>query len=555
MALRTYGSLQWFGGHRNKFILDVEPHVSIRFKNLFPQVAKNKSPIEIAHSPLTCKDILWFMERYPLNMDEETYKTLTQGTKDFDDKVAKLEEILLPNRVFKKSTLVKEPRDYQKTAIELCVANGALLCADDVGLGKTIVGIGVIVEAGQFPAMVVCQTHLPTQWKEKLSEFAPHLTVHIVKSRKMYTLPPADVYIMGYSKLMGWSEAAAVGTFKTIVFDEIQELRNHGSEKYQTAEQFVGKAKTILGLSATPIYNYGGEIYSVMNIVKPECLGNWWDFSREWGHASFGEKLKIKDPKALGTFMRENYLMIRRTRKDVARELPPVNKVIHNVEYDENLANKSEKELQEIARRVISGSFIERGMAARELDIKARMITGIAKAQGVAEYVKILLENNEKVLLVGWHRAVYDIWMKELKEYNPLLYTGSESPTQKEKTKSNFISGKSNLMILSLRSGIGLDGLQDVCDLVVFGELDWSPGVHEQVIGRVHRDGQQAQVTALFLITENGTDPLMVDILGLKSSQAQGIMNPTNEIEMNVSDDERLKKLARSILERGKNDK
>src|SRR5690606_13966814 len=174
-------------------------------------------------------------------------------------------------------------------------------------------------------------------------------------------------------------------------------------------------------------------------------------------------------------------------------------------------------------------------------DSMARMITGVAKAHGVADYVKLLLENGEKVLLAGWHRSVYDIWLKELKEYNPVMYTGSETPIQKNKSKEAFVNGESQLMIISLRSGVGLDGLQSVCNTVIIGELDWSPAVIEQLIGRVRRDGQESQVTAIYLMSNNGTDPLMVDLLGLKASQADGIMNGNKGVMQTVTDDERIK--------------
>jgi hypothetical protein len=183
--------------------------------------------------------------------------------------------------------------------------------------------------------------------------------------------------------------------------------------------------------------------------------------------------------------------------------------------------------------------------------MQARMMTGVAKAKGAAAYVRMLVESGESVLLLGWHRDVYDIWLKELSDLNPMMYTGSESPAQKERSRLAFMSGETKILILSLRSSVGIDGLQLASSLLVFGELDWSPGVHEQVVGRLRRDGQASQVTALFLVADGGTDPLMVDILGLKASQADGVMNPhEKEITEVSADDERIKRLARQILER-----
>jgi len=99
-----------------------------------------------------------------------------------------------------------------------------------------------------------------------------------------------------------------------------------------------------------------------------------------------------------------------------------------------------------------------------------------------------------------------------------------------------------------LRSGVGLDGLQGVCSSVVFGELDWSPAIHEQVIGRLRRDGQDDQVQAYFCIAQQGSDNSMVSVLGLKSAQSQGITDPFAAPTVTESDNSRIKQMARNFL-------
>ncbi|MDD4970825.1 MAG: C-terminal helicase domain-containing protein [Paludibacter sp.] len=145
----------------------------------------------------------------------------------------------------------------------------------------------------------------------------------------------------------------------------------------------------------------------------------------------------------------------------------------------------------------------------------------------------------------------YKILLEELAEYHPVMYTGTESSTQKEKSKQAFLNGETNCFIISLRSGIGLDGLQARCNTVVIAELDWSPKVMEQLIGRVDRDGQQEQVTAIFLVSDCGSDPLIIDMLGVKSSQSHGILNPLDsEIQEQYTDETRIKLLAQKYLEK-----
>jgi len=86
--------------------------------------------------------------------------------------------------------------------------------------------------------------------------------------------------------------------------------------------------------------------------------------------------------------------------------------------------------------------------------------------------------------------------------------------------------------------------------MVVVGELDWSPKIHDQLIGRVDRDGQQDQVTAFFMVTDCGSDPPIIDILGLKSSQSHNILNPLQAMEEQYSDESRMKVFAEKFLQK-----
>lgn len=106
-------------------------------------------------------------------------------------------------------------------------------------------------------------------------------------------------------------------------------------------------------------------------------------------------------------------------------------------------------------------------------------------------------------------------------------------------------------MMLSLRSGAGLDGLQHYCRDVVFGELDWSPQVHYQVIGRLRRPGQLDQVTAHYLHTDDGSDPVLLETLGVKSDQSRGINDPGVAPAVKFTDDSRIKRLAQHVLGMG----
>jgi hypothetical protein len=231
---------------------------------------------------------------------------------------------------------------------------------------------------------------------------------------------------------------------------------------------------------------------------------------------------KVKDPDALGSYLRETGYFLRRTEDDasVDASMPPPNIVDFEVGYDHAAAESEDALNKTLALAVLQGSFVQAGQAARELDSRMRQMTGIAKARAVAAYVRMLLEDSDRVLLTGWHREVYSIWQDELAAYAPVLFTGSESTAGKQRSFDAFAGGDARVMMISLRSGAGLDGLQEHCQDIVFGELDWSPQVHHQLIGRLRRPGSAPPGhRTLFARDHGGSDPVLIEMLGIKSDQ------------------------------------
>jgi len=430
-------------------------------------------------------------------------------------------------------------------AAALTLQNPNLLLGDDLGLGKTISACATLTMGAPFPAAVVVQTHLAQQWADRIEEFTT-LTTHIIKGTKPYDLPMADVYIFTYSRLSGWVDVINTALFKSVFYDEVQELRK-GTEtaKGQAAAVLSACANVVQGLTATPIYNYGDEIYEIMQFIEPGLLGDRGEFFREWCSGKI-----VRDPAALGTYLRDKGYFLRRTEHDqtVKAQIPPLNTIDWEVDWSQDAAQAVDDLTRTLAQKVLEGRFVERGQAARELDMMMRLKTGVAKAASVAGYVDLLLQDAPRVLLAGWHRDVYDIWQEHLKKHRPVLYTGTESPAKKRRNVDAFINGDSRVMMISLRSGAGLDGLQEHCSDVVFGELDWSPQVHKQVVGRLRRPGQTKQVTAHYLHTADGSDPIIMDILGVKSDQSRGITDPTLGMEARQKDDSRMRKLAMEVL-------
>lgn len=178
-------------------------------------------------------------------------------------------------------------------------------------------------------------------------------------------------------------------------------------------------------------------------------------------------------------------------------------------------------------------TFFEKGRLAREAIDQSRKAIGIAKAPWVAEFVKMLLEAGEKVLLFAYHHDVWDIYREELREYHPVFITGHETAVQKDQSIEAFKNNRTSLCCVSLRAAAGIDGLQSA-NCVVFGELDWSPAIHSQAEDRIQRigvDTERDSILCYYLVAEEGTDETIQEFLGLKVSQFTGIMGDASETE------------------------
>lgn len=169
------------------------------------------------------------------------------------------------------------------------------------------------------------------------------------------------------------------------------------------------------------------------------------------------------------------------------------------------------------------------------------------------------LEERDNVLYARWSFDPADhsmeIHSSRLGEGQELHHgTRLESPTQKQAAADAFTRGDSRLLVMSLRAGAGLDGLQQCASVAVFGELDWSPAMHDQCIGRLARDGQDATVAAYFLVADDGADPVIADVLELKRQQAEPIRNPDQPLLLEASDksSDRIRLLAEAAINRGR---
>lgn len=533
---RTYGRLYLQGG---EWVLDVDPGTQLRARRIF-QRAPVSGIIRLTDTAEICFELEWFMQRFPLDMHPDDRDYLAGESAQYSKEIQEADDCVYGGHTPREYPLAIPARQYQRVAADLLCLRKRLLLGDPMGLGKTVSAIAASTRKELQPVVVVVLSALREQWEQAFATFAPEMNVHVIRKTTPYSLPKygdgrgPDVVIISYGMVPDWVRSLKKYA-KTVVFDEVQELRRAESQKHIAAVELASVCEYRLGLSGTPIYNYGGELWNVFQGIAPDAFGTREEFVKEWCSWNGGHYV-VKEPAALGAYLRQQHLFLRREKSEVGRELPEQIRVVQKVNSDAAAFLKEMKtgRAGELAKLIVANAGRQAGElgqreALGQLDTVLRKATGVAKAPYVAAFVEMLLEADERVVLYGWHRDVYSIWLDLLKEHNPAMFTGSESPAMKEKEKKRFCSGETKLLIMSLRSGVGVDGLQHNCNTVVIGELDWSAAVVNQVIDRVHRDGQKEPVTAYFMLSDDGIDPQMSTVLGIKDDQLHGIVHAKSQ--------------------------
>jgi SNF2 family DNA or RNA helicase len=195
---------------------------------------------------------------------------------------------------------------------------------------------------------------------------------------------------------------------------------------------------------------------------------------------------------------------LRRNQEDVLTELP------ERFDVDEWMPMSSADE-QHYRAAVIEGNF----MAMRQAALRAG-----AKSEKMRRLIDIVQEaedNERKVLVFSYFRDVLDDVASVLpgKVFGPL--TGSVPAAKRQSMVDEFSRARHGAVLVAqiVAGGVGLN-IQSA-SVVVICEPQLKPTTEWQAIGRSHRMGQLESVQVHRLLSEEGVDQRIIEILARKN--------------------------------------
>ena len=437
--------------------------------------------------------------------------------------------------------------DFQREGLDFLIkSSGNALLADEMGLGKTVQTLAYISkEKNSFPALIVAPLVTLTNWQREIEKFlkkkgkngkvieneVPSSTM--IRNGKQADIGEYDFYIINYELLHKRLPDLVKLGIRSVVCDEVQHLRSKTTQKYAAVKELAAleSVKYRVGLSGTPIYNRGSEIWPIVDILKPGLLGSFKEFCEYFCYVNEkGKAIVLENKRDTLRNQLTKHVMLRRKKSDVLKELKDKVRYPEMIHADEKFykaeLNKIWKKLEE-EQKYAESAFDKSASYHRAIESE-RQAAGLAKLKHVTDFVNNIMEIEESVVVFCHHKAIHNLLHSSLSEYEPASIIGGQTDVARQREIDRFQKGHTKLMIAGLRAGnVGINLTN--AKYVIFAELDWSPAIHRQAEDRLHRIGQKNTVFAYYLVGKGTLDEHVAEILTDKEFEIDSILDKQGE--------------------------
>ncbi len=422
---------------------------------------------------------------------------------------------------------------------------------DDMGLGKTLQSVAHILlekEQGRLdaPTLVIAPTSLMYNWKEEIEKFAPDLSVVVLqgmqRKKDFEKIEKSDIVLTTYPLIVRDFKELSKHSYYYIILDEAQKIKNHKAKSSQYVKAL--KSKHRLCLTGTPLENHLGELWSLFDFVMPGFLFNY-DFFKE----QFKDPIEKEQNQDRQRLLNERIkpFLLRRTKEEVVKELPPKTEVVQKVVFSKEQAKLYES-IRIAMDKQVRDAISKKGLARSQIMVldallklrqvccdprllkveEAKKVHSSAKFEALFELFEELLEEGRRVLLFSQFTSMLSLIENELKK-RKISYTKLTGATRKrQEAIERFKNGEADIFLISLKAGgVGLNLTE--ADTIIHYDPWWNPAVENQATDRAYRIGQDKPVMVYKLIVANTLEEKIIELQERKRVLAQNIYKEKNE--------------------------
>ncbi|MFB9841067.1 DEAD/DEAH box helicase [Mucilaginibacter ginsenosidivorans] len=433
--------------------------------------------------------------------------------------------------------------------------------ADDMGLGKTIQALALLqkhkenIEAADSKSvsLIIMPTSLIYNWLNEAKKFAPKLRMMVHTGTFRYKSPEVftnyDVVITTYGITRIDIDLLSGYFFEYIILDESQNIKNPSSKSYQAVKQLKSRYKLIL--SGTPVENSVNDLWTQMSFINPGLLGNQQFFLNEFV-TPIEKKKDEEKARRLQALIKP--FVLRRTKEQVATELPPKTENLFYCKMSDEQASVYEKVKSEYRNELLKsledGTFAQAQMQVLQGLIKLRQIANhpsmiddqyegdSGKFENVVHTLANVLEGGHKVLIFSQFVKQLTIYRNHFDmEGIPYVYLDGSTQNRGDVVKRFQEDEKTRVFLISIKAGgVGLNLTE--ADYVFILDPWWNPAVEQQAIDRTHRIGQTKNVFIYKFITKDSVEEKILALQQRKLKVAQSLITTEESFIKSLSADD-----------------
>lgn len=456
----------------------------------------------------------------------------------------------------------KELFRYQEKAVRKIKKNGLtrVLLADEMGLGKSPQSLVCRNIWQPQHTVIVAPAVMLGTWEREVEAWSTiPATIQIITKGNQKSDPTANVTIISYglaakhpwlrhtkSLLMGNSPANSHTYNSMLILDEAHYLKNIDAMRTRAVLHHLAPfADYLMLLTGTPITKSVMDLYPLVQMCAvpyapddrnqhqhQNGFPSYHGFAAEYafrhvtpwgkGYEYRGLRNKEKLKEVLAPFM------IRRKKRYVLRDLPKRSYANVYLSIRDTTSYSSLTAHREAAEQLQNTLNKNGELRSTENYATLRRELGLLKLPAILDWLSNyrLQEPNQPLVIFATHHAVIDSLFQTLTEYwsSPTAIITGETPLHiRQQHIDNFQAGKLKYLICNMQAG-GIGVTLTKASTAIFVELDWSPSVIDQCIGRLHRIGQTNPVMVYFLLAERSLDEVVIKVLRRKLDLANQVL-------------------------------
>ena len=417
--------------------------------------------------------------------------------------------------------------------------------ADDMGLGKTLQVLTLLQARKEHgtvigPALLIVPTSLLHGWQDQASRFTPDLQLLLLHGPQRRALQDqiasADLVVTTYPLLARDRAMLAELTWSLVIIDEAQTLKNPAAQMAKALRDIPAKGR--LALTGTPMENSLQDLWTLFDWVVPGLLGD-----RKTFQALFRTPIEKQGDRAAQARLNRRLrpFMLRRTKEEVAGELPPRTEILDSVDLP-----KAQQALYETVRSAmdtrVREAVVARGLGAARITIldallklrqvccdpalvkteAARSVADSAKRTRLRELLLELVAEGRRVLVFSQFVEMLRLISSDLDALGIAHLSLTGQTTNRAEVLQEFAEGTAPVFLLSLKAGgVGLTLTE--ADTVILYDPWWNPAVERQAMDRVHRIGQDKPVFVHRLVASGTVEEKILQLQAKKQALADAL--------------------------------